>query len=348
MNNDIPQQPTETDNQNAQDNGAASRSGFTRPTRQGVPKAAVVGGVSILLLVAGAVAYMLVASPFSAKQTSHDPWASTTKFQSAEAAVAAVKPQVSGKILDVAESNGVRAVSSSGYFAYGPPAAAVSGSPFAVLPLTSSGAGYTGNSVVSSENYNTLVGFFERNKFKKVQSYENEIGPLSDSNEEVRYVAYSEYESSNLRCSVLHADASGTALKNHVVSLGCAEKQSYEQAAKLLRPLYSAYVKTNKTTPKNVMMGLARNSSDSKNYEYIMTYQEEENSNADASGASTVSQLNGYYYKAASSNEWTLFKVINSNDTPACSVFDTAELRSAFKGVECHDESKKGKSAVGV
>lgn len=299
---------------------------------------------AIVVLVAGIAAwYFLVFLPSQAKD---DKEATTaTQFESTKALVGQISPDLKGSSVSIREATGVSAVDSEGNYVYGAPVYKPNGFAYGSLPLEVEGVAYVGNSDVSSKNYELLKRFFEDNNFTKRFSTANVPGYISDTDDAVNYIAYAEYESNKFLCSVYHADATSISLKGHVVSMGCADKASYVQAAKGLQPIYEAYRKGEKDVSDKLVFGFVREKSGADGFKYAVIYQEDENVSF-VGREDSPAALTGLYYQAPGQSDWTYFMITPVDSQPSCASYNSDVLKKAFSGHQCYDEAAKKDSTV--
>lgn len=303
---------------------------------------ALAAALVIILAGVAAVYFLLLQRPAeTAKET--DPLAAATKFASPQALVDAVEPDLDGVVTEVAGKTGVSAYDADGYYIYGAPVYKESGDQFGVLPLTVTGGGYVSDSVKAAANYAALTDFFKNHKFAERVTDSDIAGPVSDADDDVRYDDYAEYESSNLLCTIYHADATPTLLAAHIVGIGCADKASYAEAKRVLQPFYESYIKVNKEVSKNLEFGLQKQSNGSSEYNYALLYQDDD---AQFDKDEEVKSLVGYYYKKAGDRNWTHFMTMKIGEVPYCATFNTEVLRQAFAGIDCYDEASQRDSRI--
>lgn len=299
----------------------------------------------LLLLAATAAWYFLIHLPSQTKEDSKDGLAAATQFESATTLVNQVSPSLKGAVVDVREATGVSAVDDDGNYAYGAPIYKPSGALFGSLPLTVVGSGHLGNSVIANENYESLKDFFEENKFVKRFSAANEPGFVSDTDAPVTYNAYAEYESGTILCTIYNADATATSMKSHIASIGCAEKESYKQAAEALKPIHDAYLKGESGVSSNLVFGFLREEQGANGYKYVTIYQEDDKASFVGRDDDPES-LTGLYYQAPGASEWTYFMITPVDSQPSCASYNSEVLKTAFRGHECFDEATRKDSTV--
>lgn len=302
----------------------------------------------VLLVVAVAVAvYFMVIKPTDESKVSQDSLAAATKFESTRSLIDAVEPQLSGAEMVVGSANGLGASDDNGFVAFSPPAHQTAGVRFFNLPLESNGVGYTGNSETAKRNYDTLVDFFENNKFKRIANEKDSIGKVSVS-DTTAYDAYAEYESSDMLCAIRHADASSTELKAHIASVGCAQKASYEAAAKKLETFYKAYGGEDIASDVKLIFGIIDQGKGLDGYEYTVLFQQDASQFEAQEEADNWAFL-GYYIKAPGENEWKYFKgAQEGTGLLLCSEFSDKASKSAFNDFACYDEKTEQETTVAL
>lgn len=292
--------------------------------------------IVVLIVVAVAATFFLLKKE---APDSKDQLTAATNFSSARELVDSVAPQLEGKLIETAVANGISAYDADGRYIYGAPVLRMDDEGFGVLPLTVTGEGYASDAAQADANYKALQEFFKKNKFVENVNESSIAGRASDADGAVQYVGYGEYQSSTMLCSTYHIDATPTELGAHLVSVGCAEKASYNEAAKSLKPFFTAYKKVNNTVSQDVVLGLqtvSEGSEGSEGYSYALIYVEDERQFKDDQDATP---LIGYFYKAANSSDWVYADAVSVNETAYCTFFETDILMKAFKGTECYDAS---------
>jgi len=322
---------------------ASSTDSSAQPQRSKKKLWMIVGVVVLILaLVAAAASYFLMQKSDQTDKDA-DPLAAATKFESPQALVDEVEPELQGVVMEVKASTGVSATDSNGNYAYGAPVYRASGAKFGVLPLTVTGSAYKGNSVAAAENYAALKQFFETNKFVKKYSAVNAPGTTSDVSAAVNYVAYAEYESSDLLCAIRHVDASSTSVGAHVASIGCSDKDSYGEAARKLQPFYGAYIASGSDVSDDLVFGFLRETDGADGYKHAVIYQEDDKQFDDGVEAE---QLTGLYVQEPGKSDWKYFTVTTVDSVPVCSDYKTDVLKNAFKGYECYDDKSQKTATV--
>ncbi len=296
----------------------------------------------VVVLVVAAVTYYLTLGRPSTSQTSSDPLASATKFASPQVLVDEAKPGLKGTVLQVDEATGVGAVNADGYGVYSPPTYQVPGKKFFSLPEENSGSGYIGDSVAAETNYKALVSFFEKNKFQRGKSTANNSGAIS-TDKTSSYLSYAEYESSNILCAIRHVDASGSELKAHVSSIGCADKASYKASANAAQPFYDIYAKTQTDVSDGLVFSAPVVTDGADGYQRASVYQEDA---SQFSEDEEVKSFYGLYHRASKEGTWTFFTGVLTDEVPNCVEFNTDTLRKAFKDIECYDTATQKDSSV--
>jgi hypothetical protein len=262
-------------------------------------------------------------------------YANSTKFESAKKLIQQVTPDLKGGVVEVTQSNGFGGKTADGFGAYSVPVYKVGDRKYSNLPSTSSGASYKGSSVEAAANYTALTTFFKENNFKQLKSGKDTNGINQWFRAELQYVSYATYESSNLLCMIWHVDATPTAIKNHVTSVGCADKSSYEAAARELDQFYTAYAKGT-TGGQEVVLGMPVGSKGADNYINMTLYQEDPDQ--------LDTQFQGLYYRTTDQTEWTYFT--GAYGLLSCSEYNTDTLKKAFKDFDCYNDATKTNATV--
>jgi len=290
----------------------------------------------VIGIVASAIVYFVLPKSTSNVGKDDTGVASATKFESAKVLVSDASTRLSGQVIEVTESTGFGGKTADGFGAYSVPPYKVADRKYANLPGSSSGSSYKGSSVDASKNYKALTDFFKKNKFKTVSSGTNTSGINQWFTQELQYITYATYESSNILCTVWHVDATPTAIKNHVTSVGCADKSSYEAAAKELDQFYAAYTKNDNSGAEHVVLGMPTGSDGADNYYNVTLYQEDPDQ--------LDHQFQGLYYRTKDQKEWTYFT--GAYGLLSCSEYNTDVLKKAFKDFNCWNDATKSYSSV--
>jgi len=300
--------------------------------------------ILIIIGVVGGVVYYFVGVQ-SPKKLVDDPLAAATKFASPQALVDKVGPELKGSVMVASTTNSVGASDADGYGIYSPPFYRVPGTKFDSLPLKSNGTGYFGDSVSADKNYKALVSFFETNKFHKVSKNDGADGPTS-SEEYSKYISYAVYESSNLLCAIRHTDASGTGLKAHISSIGCADKDSYAKAASKLQEFYTAYTDQDATPKTDLTFGFIAQGDGVDGYKYSIIYQRDPTQSQYTENTDDDS-FTALYLKQPNSKEWLYWTGIQSDFAAlSCTKYNDDVLKKSFNGFSCYDETTKKDSTV--
>ncbi len=292
--------------------------------------------ILLVAVLAGVVVwavYYFVTLNATPKETAKD---SPTRFASAKALIDQATPNLKGEAIDVYISNGLGGKTVDGLGVYGMASEKVGGRKYANLPAKSTGAGYKGNSEISSKNYDALVTFFKNNHFNQVDSGKNASGPISWTSADVSYVSYATYSSDDVLCMIWHADASQTSLASHITSIGCGDKSSYDEAAKALDPFFAAYTKGEADPSNDIVLGMPENGNGTDGYKHAILLQEDP--------SQLDQQFEALYFQAPGQTEWTYFT--GAHGIVSCSEFNTDILKKAFHGIACYDDAAKKNSTV--
>lgn len=302
-------------------------------------------GIAIIGAGIAAVYFLLLQQPAQTDKNT-DPLAVATKFDSPQALVDAIEPDLKGQVLIVAkESRGLSAADAEGYGIYAPPVYREEGEKFGNLPLEASGVGYKSNSEVAKSNYEAMLQFFKDNRFKQIVNKKNVTG-IASATESANYESYAEYESLDMVCAIRHTDASGTTLKSHATDVGCASKASYRAAADRLQVFYTAYTAENPDKNNNLTFGFVDQGKGKDGFEYALLYQQDQSQFTEEDD-SLVGGLIGYYLRESGDDKWHYFMGIQSGiGLLECSEFDSDALKSAFSGLPCFDEVAGKKSSI--
>lgn len=292
--------------------------------------------VIVILIIAGVVAYLVIAQIVSNQTKKSDGLASSTSFKSPEELVAKAKINAIGQTLETSSSTGLGGLTIDGYGTYGVASYKVGNRHYANLPTKSSGVGYKGDGGVESDNYDLFVSFFDKNKFKLVSSGSNMAGPLSYSDEQVNYISYATYESSNMLCMIWHVDATTTPIGKHIASIGCADKVDYSDAAKDLDKYYTAYANDSKKSTEELVIGFPYVEDGASGYKHAVLFMKDPS-------LLDGKQSEGLFYKSPNDSKWHYFT--NSHGILDCAVYNTAVLRKAFTNLPCDKGTEQIKVA---
>lgn len=267
-----------------------------------------------------------------------------THFNSSQALIDQAVAELGGQVR-VATINGTVGLDKDGYAVYKLPSYKLATQEFSTMPLGGKGIAYTGDPSQSEVNYTKLVQFFTVNNFRKTISADGGNAHISEKTV-VPFVSYAVYESKEMLCAIWRADISQISTGTQLVSIGCAEKASYEKAATSVVPFYKAYIKAGGKHDKNLVFGLPDIANGSDTYKRATLYQEDGHG---STGVDIVSAaFIGLYYQTPNSSDWTYFgeKNAKTGELTQCSAYDTAALKKAFKGFECYDKASQKNSVV--
>lgn len=293
--------------------------------------------ILVAAIAAGAVTAWYFISGQSSQNQTDDELANSTRFESPTALVDQVKPELKGEVLESQSYNGVSSVTTENFIVYSAPAYKLASKEFTVLPKVADGAGYRGDSVSAKANYSSLKAFFEDNKFKLVEETKEGEAPVSSS-EKGALISYAVYESRDIICAIRHVDASATELQNHVSGIGCAERKSFEEAARDLQPFYDAYMTGGKGEVSNILMGGLTVEDGAEGYKRAIVYVEDPEQFSEDE-ESMNSSINTLYYQKPSSDTWEYFTGVETHPTYLyCSSYTNDDAKKAFRGFGCYDE----------
>lgn len=258
-----------------------------------------------------------------------------TYYDSPSKLVSSVAPYLTGKSPNVSTINSLGGSTTNGTLLYVVPPSKPADAQFHTLPLESSGAGIVNDSIASAENYNLLAKFFANNNFILVKKVGKGTQPLSLSRDTV-VISYAVYESPNYLCSISHVDATSTELSNHLVSVGCANKESYTSASKSFASFYDIYKASNTSANSDTVLGKLVQKEQANGDSYAILYQEDAKNPISSKGSL---YFNGYYYKTSVDNAWKFFK--STNVAIDCAEFNTDLLKKAFSGADCYNVASR-------
>lgn len=301
----------------------------------------VVIGIVVGIIVIAALALWFAYSMLNKATTPTNDYANATHFNSSTELITLATASAKGEELDATKNDGLGGTTDDGYIIYSYPSLKIDGYDYRVQPLKGEGRGYSGDSITAAEDYDTFVKFFTDNHYAKTSSINDNNGYIS-SKDSVTFIAYATYESADTICSVWHADASQTGLKNHIASVGCADKASYNESALQVKPFYTAYKSTTKASANELIFGTI-NSSDAKDgYKNAVVYQDDATIATKANNNERTF-FHGLYTSAPGSSSWTYVDKYK-DELPVCSIFKTDDLKKAFSGTRCTDADNQIKS----
>ncbi len=301
------------------------KSGSSKKTNK--KKGILIGLIILVLLVVGTY-FAIVYFNKPAQQQSTAP--AMTDFESADAIIAIIKPELRGVEENIDISTGLGGTTEDGYGLYGVASYKVGNRAFENQPTESTGVAFGSESQQAEENYNVITDFFNANNVKRVTSGENTPGTISGEAEEVNYISYAVYETAGQLCMAWHVDASDTPIGSHVASLGCANKSSYEESAKALDDFFAAYSKSVQAPYDDLVLGSPVTGTGAEGYEHAVVHQED------------GEQFEGLYYRAKGEAGWTYF--LGVQGVAPCSEFTEEAVKKAFQGFECLGEGGKSTS----
>ncbi len=295
----------------------------------------------VLLTIVLSAAAMWLYIHKTAKPT---PTSSTTHFSSATDLISqATASEIKGDVLDPAKNTNQGGISAEGFTTYSLPSYKVANNNYENFPTEGTGQGYITNSVAADQNYKQFIQFFKDNHFTKLSTASGS-GPISIY-DDVNFVSYAVYGSVEMLCAIWHVDASATALKQHVTSIGCASKDSYTKAADIIKPFYESYTKNDKAR-KNLVFSVPTISNGKDGYKNAFVYIEDGTGDIPDLEDKTVPSMNGYYYMQPGNGTWTFFAALDTRKSIYCSAFDTPVLQKAFNGVDCINSTTDTPSSI--
>lgn len=314
------------------------------PQRQKSKKAIILLLIIACIAVMGGIVYAFMQTP-KPSPSGADPLANATKFESPSALVDQADPGLKGKVLQVAAGDGVGSFTSEGYGVYSAPSYQPQGSQFSVLPESATGSGYSGDFVAAQSNYDKLKQFFATHKFRQITETKGGLAPVSPF-ENGSLVAYATYESQDILCAIRHVDGTQTSMNAHVSSIGCAQKQSYDEARRALQPFYDLYIEGSKEPVSGVTMGGLSRKDGVDRYQRAVVYIEDSTLFKEDEESMNHS-ISALYYKKPSSEKWTYFTGLEGNPGALyCSRYDNADVVKAYSGFTCYDEKTQKASIV--
>lgn len=328
------------------DNDQLLKNKIDTSQRQGKKIWIILALVSTLILGTVAAWFFLVYQSSNEDSSENEELAAATKFNSVNELVGEVKPNLKGTVMEVDSYNGVSAVNTNGVIVFSAPAYKLNDKAFIVLPAEADGVGYVGDSINVSANYAVLKRFFEDNKFKRVSEIKEGEAPVS-SLEKGNLIAFGVYESREMICAIRHVDATATVLKNHTSYVGCAERQSYVEAAISLQPFYDSYMADGGKVSAIAFGGLVTEKG-TDGHERAFVYIE--NPEVFDEGEENMNySVNALFYKKPGDSTWKYFTSLDTHPSQLfCSRYDTvSDAKKAFAGFACYDDKAQKESVVG-
>lgn len=287
-------------------------------------KKLVVFGIIGLIVLVGAIYLGVVL--YSQNPQSKVEEKGPTSFASSKDVLAGIKSQLTGTQAEVDVVTSLGGSTNDGYGLYGVAAYTVGNREFQNYPAQSEGFAFKGDSDIATADYKAIVNFFKSHKAKEVASGVDAPGYLSDTPEQVNFVAYASYDTGKQICMAWHVDASQTPLASHIASLGCADKSSYESASKALDVFYTAFKAKENSKYETLALGSPVLGGGLSGYEYAIVHQEFDDT-----------QYEGLYYRATGSKSWT--HLLLSQGVADCADFVSDEAKKSFDGFDCLDDS---------
>jgi hypothetical protein len=283
--------------------------------------------ISLLVLILLGVGTYFAVAYFNKPAEQQNTTPAMTNFDSADAIIALVKPELQGTEENIDVATGLGGTTKDGYGLYGIASYKVGDRVFENQPTQSTGVAFGSDSRQAEENYNTITDFFNANHVKRLMSGKDTPGSISQDAEEADYLSYAVYETAGQLCMAWHVDASGTPVGSHVASLGCADKSSYEDSAKALDDFFAAYSKSVQAPYDDLVLGSPVTGVGAEGYEHAVVHQED------------GEQFEGLYYRAKGETNWTYF--LGVQGIAPCSEFTDDTVKKAFQGFECLGEGNK-------
>lgn len=263
-----------------------------------------------------------------------------TKFESPRALVDTASADLGG-IVSVATVNNYVGLDNQGVAVYKLPYYATAGSSFKNLPYKGAGTAFKSDVSQSEVNYTKLESFFIQNNFRPLVLAGEDTSYIAEGIE-VPFTNYAVYESGEMVCSIWRADVSSISTPGtNLVSVGCADKTNYVDAASDILPLYTSYAKSD-GKHEALRFALPNIADSNSGYKRADVYQE------DYGLDTKTKSFIGLYYLSPGSSEWKYFGKHGTkpDQLPACDIFNTAELKTAFAGYTCYDKTLKKNALV--
>ncbi len=280
--------------------------------------------IAVLLLSAGAMAYYFLivnktnsTSPNNKASTSQ----SKAKNVTAQTLINKIKPKLTGNILIATETtNSGSGLTDDNTYVYGEASIQVEGRKYKNFPKTGFGIATSTDKAAATANLDIIKGILEKANLSTADS----TAMLTDEDNNSNLV-YATFSSSKIIC-LLSVDK----FKSYQISIGCADRSSYVDAAKEIEPFYAAYMATSvpKDAADNLVFGLPEIKAGVDGYKNANIYQ----------GAFV-----GLYYMEPGKN-WTYF--IGTQSELECAQYNTDALRKSFSGETCYNDDGESKVAV--
>lgn len=258
-----------------------------------------------------------------------------TKFASSQALVDQSTSGLDGQVRTAATNTSNGGLDKDGNLLYSLLIYKLADREFSNLPVSGTGIAYTGDAAQSEINYTKLVQFFTSNNFRQ------DVSPASTANYSptvvVPLLSYTIYSSDDMSCVIWRADISQVTAGTQLTSIGCADRESYVKAADAITPFYEAYKTSPGSRSDNIIFGTPVVTDVANGYKKATVFQE------DGSESFT-----GLYYQTPSNKDWKWFGSTRTQtgEYVSCTSFNTAELKTVFRGVACYNDTAKKNSTV--
>lgn len=284
--------------------------------------------ITIILVVGGIAAYffLLKSNPAPAEQTT--PATTTTqdapKKLTAQLLVDKAKQATQGKVAEKITAQGGEQFDNFSAPPYRP-----NGYNFSVRPDTQSGYTATGTKDIIAQDLAAIETVLTNNQLSKTV-----LDPGSD---EGMYA--SQFESSDIICSVSDQKPYNqpATSENYSVTLGCANKSDYLANAAMLRPYFIIYSAQSQYDTTHTLMGtLTIKASKSEGYSIATV----------SIGGSDYGSVGGFAGLFYITPDKSIHYFTGTQSEIPCSKFSTVDLKKAYLGEQCYDETNDNTNAT--
>jgi len=253
----------------------------------------------------------------------------TAKEQSLTA-VSSVTSNLAGENIAAPSSLAFGGQTESGQLVYEFAAYQVSGKQFSNLPKEGAGTAYTSSAAEAEANVAKIDKNLKAQGFKPASTSNDDAGAIA-LQDGLKLVSYATYLSDKTVCALSRLGADG--VDQQLTGLGCASIADYAAVAQKLGSIHEAYVKGRQAPEASKLVYSLPEIKDGTGGEKRATlYQKDATKLADTGIY--------YYYTVENGKEWK-FLAAAPKATLDCTVFSTPEIREAFKGIKCYENSDK-------
>lgn len=207
---------------------------------------------------------------------------------------------------------------------------------YKTLPASGKGVGFALSAESATSQYTKMNDALRASGLSQKSTDTADAGGIL-SQKDSTLVSYVVYTSKDTVCSLAHIDASRTVVRQHIVSVGCAEKAAYAEAAQAVAPLYAARNDTQKSSEPQTFALLA-NEAGAEGYRRAAVFQTKSSTSSE--------RIVSFYYSDAKAQKWTYLTALGSDGMTPCSLYVGDAIKKAFKGTSCYDSSTKAVSVI--